>query len=221
MFATHQKRIQEYARGDPQHMARVLKFVILTIRNRFYNLPADMETLDTGGNVAGELESVLYGFKMAAINQIDSEIESIYAQAESIFFHAETRREAAEGLLNLYTGIFGLGLAKAGFVAQLCYGVSACLDSHNIARFDIPWAHMKSSTFKNVKRMSTRAMWIRRYCEYVEKAGDTESLWDSWCELLVTRPDETGFKMNGNRAAYKSAFHVSGIHCESLGLAAD
>lgn len=221
MFRTHQKRISEYARANPQNFARTMKFVILTIRNRLYNLPADMETLDSGGNVADELPAILYGFKQESIDQIDREAESMFAQAESIVYHAESEREAAENLLDLFTGIHGLGLAKAGFVCQLIYGVSACLDSHNIERFGIPWSHMKSATFKNARTLKTRRKWIARYCDYVEKAGGCESLWDSWCDFVYNRTDETGFKMNGNESPYDSAFHVSAIHCESLGLAAD
>ncbi len=221
MFAKHQKRISDYARANPENMARVLKFVILTIRTRMHNIPSDMETLDSGGQAADEINGILYGFKRDSINQIDAERDSLFAQAESIVFHATSEREAAENLLDLFTGIHGLGLAKAGFACQLIYGVSACLDSHNIARFNIPWSHMKSATFKNAKTLKTRRKWISRYCDYVEAAGGTESLWDSWCEFVYNRPDETGYKMNGNRATYKSAFHVSALHCESLGLAAD
>lgn len=221
MFAIHQKRISDYARKNPQNMARVLKFVVLTIRNRLYNLPADMETLDTGGQAADDINGILYGFKRKSIDQIDAESESLYAQAESIVFHATSEREAAENLIDLFTGIHGLGLAKAGFAAQLIFGVSACLDSHNISRFNIPWYHMKSSAFKNVKRLDKRRAWISRYCDHVDTCGGTESLWDSWCEFVYHRPDDTGYKMNGNKAAYKSAYHVSALHCESLGLAAD
>ena len=221
MFAKHQKRISDYGRASPENMARVLKFVILTIRNRMHNLPADMETLDTGGQTAEEINGILYSFKRDSIDQIDAEADALYWQAEEIIYHAMSEREAAENLLDLFTGIHGLGLAKAGFCAQLIYGVSACLDSHNIARFKIPYYHLKSATFKNAKTLKTRRKWISRYCDYVEKCGGTESLWDSWCEFVYNRPDETGFKMNGNQAAYKSAYHVSALHCESLGLAAD
>ncbi len=225
MFSTHQKRISLYARQNPENFARVMKFVIITIRNRLFNCKADMATLDSGGETADEIDAVLYGFKRKSIDQIDAEKDSLFAQAESIVFHATSEREAAENLLDLFTGIHGLGLAKAGFVCQLIYGVSACLDSHNIARFNIPWSHMKSATFKNARTIKTRRKWITRYCDYVEQAGGganhCESLWDSWCDFVYNRPDETGFKMNGNQLAYNSAYHVSALHCESLGLAAD
>ena len=179
-----------------------------------------MEILYDRNQTTGDLAGILYGYKGAAIGQIEAEAESLYWQAEEIFYHAENSRELAENLLNLFVGIHGIGLAKAGFCAQLIYGVSACLDSHNLARFDIPESKIKSSTFKNIKTLKTRWKWIARYCDFVEKCGGTESLWDSWCDYVYQRPDVTGFKMNGNRTVYRSAFHVSALHCESLGLAA-
>ena len=217
MFSTHQKTISQFARKNPDNMAKVLSFVIVTIRNRLFNCPADMETLEFAPNQE-ELAAVLYGFKADAIAQIDREKDSLFWQGEEIFFHAESDREAAKGLLNLFTSIHGFGLAKAGFACQLIYGVSACLDSHNLERFGINPNSIRSSTFKNIRRISTREKWIDRYCDFVATCGGTESLWDSWCTYVFNRPDDTGLKMNGNVKAYKSAEHVSAIHCHALGL---
>lgn len=219
MFANHQPRIAAFARENPSNFSRVMCFVVLSIRTRLFNVPADMETLYDQNQTTDDLAGILYGSKGEAIGQIEAEAESLYWQAEEIFYHAKTTRELAENLLNLFVSIHGIGLAKAGFCAQLIYGVSACLDSHNLERFGIPESQIKSSTFKRVKTLKTRWCWIRRYCDLVEKCGGTESLWDSWCAYVHQRPDETGFKMNGNRTVYESAFHVSGLHCESLGLA--
>ena len=153
MFANHQYRISAYARQNPDNMARVLKFVILSIRTRLYNLPADMDSLENPES-EDTLTGILYGFKAAAIDQITNEAAALYWQAESIVFHATSKRESAENLLNLFTGIHGLGLAKAGFACQLIYGVSACLDSHNLERFGISPNAIKSSTFKNAVMLS-------------------------------------------------------------------
>jgi len=148
MFANHQPIISEYARQSPDNMARVLKFVILTIRARLFNIPADMETLDNESLVDSDaMAGILYGFKAESIAHIESEKESLYAQAESIAYHAETPRDMAESLLNLFTSIYGLGLAKAGFCAQLIYGVSACLDTHNLIRFGISSNVIKNGDF--------------------------------------------------------------------------
>lgn len=219
MFRVHQKTISDYARKNPENFARTLNFVILTIRTRLFNVPADMAILDNPENEES-LSGILYGWKVDSIAQIDAEKESLYAQAEFIFYAAESDRDAAEKLLNLFTGIRGLGMAKAGFAAQLIYGVSACLDSHNIERFGIPANQIKSDRLKKLKSNLRRAAKISQYCDFVDKCGGTESLWDSWCEYVFNRADATGFKMNGNKSFYESAFHVSALHCESLGLTA-
>ncbi len=217
MFVNHQPKISEFARRNPDNMAKVLKFVILTIRTRLFNIPSDMETLENTENPR-ELSSILYGFKMDSIIQIDLEIESIFAQAESIWFHAENDRIAAENLLSLFAQIKGLGLAKAGFACQLIYGVSGCLDSHNLERFGIHPDKFKSSKYKNLKTLKIKQRYLKDYCDTVEKVGGTESLWDSWCNYVYNRPDDTGLRMNRNNPAYRDANHVSAIHCESLGL---
>lgn len=216
MFANHQPVISAYARENPENFANVLKFVILTIRARLFNIPADMDTLERP-ETPDALAGVLYGFKADSIAQIEREAESLHWQAESIVYHAESERETAANLLNLFTGVHGFGLAKAGFAAQLIYGVSACIDSHNLARFNIAASAIKSSTFKNAKAHKTRDKWIQRYCDIVKKCGGTESLWDSWCEYVYARPDTVGAKIG---VAYHSAEHVSALHCTSLGLPA-
>ena len=224
MFSNHQKRIGDYARRDADSMARVFSFVVLTIRERLATIPDAMATLDAArdgdGTAQNEIDSILYGSKRAAIYQIDAEKDSIYWQAESIVYHAESERDAARELIRLFASIHGVGLAKAGFMAQLCYGVGGCLDSHNIERFGINPNAIKSCRYKNAKRLSTRDRILNQYLDLCESFGGAESLWDSWCHYVATRDDPTGFRMNGNAPLYRDAEHVSALHCESLGIAA-
>ena len=219
MFVNHQPKISAFARENPENMAKVLKFVILTIRVRLFNIPADMEILENAKNPA-DLNGILYGFKVDSIQQIDAEKDSFFAQAESIYFHAENERVAAENLLSLFAQIKGLGLAKAGFACQLIYGLSGCLDSHNLERFGINPNAFRSNKYKYAKTLKTKRRYISDYCDTVEKFGGTASLWDSWCEYVYNRPDPTGLKMNHNNPAYIDANHVSAMHCESLGIEA-
>lgn len=220
LFNTHQKLVAEYGRQDAECFARVLKFVVLTIRTRLAQVPSDMETLDLAeaGEASPDIDSILYGSKRGAVMDINANKDALFSQAESIVYHAESEREAAESLVDLFSGIYGLGLAKAGFCAQLLYGLSGCLDSHNLERLGISPNLVKSSTFKNAKTLATRRKWLARYQDIVESQGGTSALWDSWCEYVAARPDETGVRMNGNKPLYESAFHVSALHCLSLGI---
>lgn len=223
MFANHQPKISAYARQNPDNFARTLRFVVLTIRNRLFNIPAEMETLDAalygwhGGQYEeSEIRGILMGSKQAAVSQIESEKDFLFWEAERIVYCAQSEREAARELIRLFAEIHGIGLAKAGFCAQLIYGVGGCLDSHNLERFGINPNHIKSSTYKNAKTSKTRDKYLERYLDYCDKFGGTESLWDSWCEYVFARPDETGFRMNGNESFYKSAFHVSELHFAAI-----
>ncbi len=214
MFYKHQAIISEYGRTDSESFARVLNFVVLTIRARLFNIPADMEMLERPES-PDDLSGILYGFKARAIGQIEMESRLIYGQAESIWYHAESRRQAEESLLNLFRTIHGFGLVKSGFACTLLYGVSACLDGHNLARFNIPRYAFHSTHYKRAKTLKTRRRYITKYCDLVQRCGGTASLWDSWCEFVYARPDSVGDKIG---VAYKSAYHVSALHCYSLGL---
>lgn len=224
MFAQHQPKISVFARQNPDNFARVLRFVVLTIRNRLFNLPADMETLhaalygESGQYSDSDIRGILMGSKAAAVAQIDTEKDGLFWQAESIVYHAETERDAARELIRLFATIHGIGIAKAGFCAQLIYGVGGCLDGHNLERFGINPNCVRSSNYKGLKTLKNRDKMLDNYLDICEKFGGCESLWDSWCEYVFARPDDTGRKMNGNKSAYKSADHVSALHCESLGI---
>ena len=218
MFARDQVKIGEYALTSSDNMEKVLSFVVLTIRNRLFNLPADMETLERP-NSPEELAGVLYGFKSKSIEYIAIQKESIFEQLNQIIYFAETNRDKEIRLLELFAQVPGLGLVKSGFACQLIAGVSGCVDMHNIAIHKVNPNHINSNRYKRAKKLSTRRAKLEFYCDLVERLGGTEYLWDSWCEYLSNHIDETGLKMNGNISPYKSASHVSALHCVSLGIA--
>jgi hypothetical protein len=218
MYSNHQPLIAKYGRKNPDNMARVLSFVILTIQNRLFNVPADLAAIEGEADSAEEYSGILYGWKRESIEQIQREKDSLHYQAEEILYLSENTEQAEENLLALFASIHGLGLAKAGFAIQLLYGLSGCLDSHNIERFNIPENHIKSCNYKNAKTYKTRIKYIKRYCEYIRKCGGTESLWNSWCSFVANRPDTVGFKMLGNKTVYRDANHVSEYHCIALGI---
>ena len=226
MFAKHQPKISAYARKNPDNFAAVLRFVVVTIQNRLFNCPSDCETVSeviTGrANDATELaaQGILYGHKRGAVETIQAEKESLFWQAEEIFYHATSEREAASGLIALFVSIPGLGMVKAGFAAQLIYGVAGCLDSHNIARYGIDPKRLKSDLYKNAKTYKTRQKHLNFYLDLCEQFGGCESLWNSWCEHLAiaSKEDKTGIRMNGNKPLYENADHVSALHCVALGV---
>ena len=202
MFDTHQPIIGDWARERPEHLREVLRFATLSARVPLFNMAADLEQAHRGGQ---EAMGVLYGIKHAAWIAAENNEAAIHAQCLDIWEHSS--RPDFELVLYL-TQQVGLGLAKAGFVAQLAFGVSGCLDTHNLRRYGIG-----RNTFAHIKRRKTlagrRAM-VERYCTVIDWCGGTSALWDSWCYYVASDSQM--------KRAYRDAEHVSELHCIALNL---
>jgi hypothetical protein len=230
MFAKHQPLISQFARQNPDNFAAVCRFVVVTIQNRLFNVVSDCETLaaalsdDATAADLEAVESVTYGHKRQAVDTIQAEKAALYWQAEEIVFHAETERQAAKSLIALFATIPGLGIVKSGFIAQLIYGCGGCLDTHNLIRFGINPNKVRSTRYKNAKTLKTKSKILDEYLDFCEQFGGCEELWNTWCEFVANREDETGFRMNGNRAPYDNpeysspAEYVSALHCIAIGI---
>jgi hypothetical protein len=78
----------------------------------------------------------------------------------------------------------GLGLPKSGFVLQLVWGRSGCIDTVNLQRFGLKrWA----VDIKKTAKPETVTKHIRRYLALVEQCGGTALLWDEWCATIAQR----------------------------------
>jgi len=202
VFDTHQPIIGRWARERPAHLREVLRFAVLSARQPLYNLPADMEQAHRGGPDA---MSVLFGWKHRAWIACEDHEQAIFTQCLDIWEHSS--RLDFELVLYL-AGLPGLGLAKAGFVAQLAFGVSGCLDTHNLRRFGIDpntFAHIKQR-----KTLAARRRMTERYCTIIDWCGGTGALWDSWCHYVASD--------SLMKRAYRNAEHVSELHCIALDL---
>lgn len=223
MYAKHQKFISDYAQASADNMANVLRFVVITIQNRLFNCPGDLETVNNAVSGLGDFEAaqgILYGHKAQAIAYIEAHKLDIFEQAKRIDYFEPCEIERAASLLGLFASIPGLGLVKAGFCVQLCFkqNLVGCLDSHNIERFGINPNKLRSSRYKQVKKLSTKRKALLDYIDLCKNLGGACELWDSWCEYLAQREDKTGEKFNGNKPLYESAYHVSALHCVALGV---
>ncbi len=214
MYATHQQLISDYARQNTANFARVAKFVVLTVQTSLTSVAySDMSELDAAesGNPSAAIDGILYGWKAQAIAEIDDNAESLFAQSESIYYHAESPDAAARELIGLYATLTGFGLAKGGFLAQLVYiGVSAaCLDSHNLKRFGIPESRFRAARYKKAKTLATRRKILNEYiatCHDIAGADCARNLWDSWCQFVA------------DKSQTLSAYQISELHCIALGL---
>ncbi len=206
MFASDQPKISAYARASAENMARVYQFVVLTVQTPLARVVnGDIDLAAEGGPDA---MGVLYGWKLNAYATAWADREEIYHNLEDMWCHRESDRSAADRMLVYLSSFPGLGFAKAGFVLQLAYGVSGCLDTHNLTRFGIPANYYSKRHFN--KKPQSRLVWARRYNDHIEQLGGTAKLWDTWCEYVANS--------SRYRQWYDDARHVSRMHCAAFGL---
>ena len=204
MYNTHQGAISHYARSHPDSFARVLQFAILTVRQPLLNVPVDTETAQQGGY---EALGVLFGWKFQAYVDAWDTREAIYADCQGLarqYRHDDM--QASRAIITRLCECWGFGPAKAGFVAQLVYGLAGCIDTHNIKRFGL--APRAFDNYCQLKTAKARARKIAKYVDTCYALGGPETLWDTWCEYVAANQG----------ASYENAEHVSALHCTALGL---
>lgn len=137
----------------------------------------------------------IFGHKHDAIAYLDAFGADLWHSLEYQF-----ELGASEDLmLRTMLRVPGIGLAKGGFMLQMCYGLSGCLDTHNVTRFGLPERRYASGH----KDTDTRR--ASEYNEVCARLGGTAELWDTWCEYLAERDGR-----------YLSAQEVSRLHLAPL-----
>ena len=204
MFASHQPIIGDWARRSPDNFRDVLRFVIATVQQSIETVPeivADFRALGSESRFA-------FDWKARALDFYDQEGAAVFDRALTIWQgakHDETR--AAIELTGYFADLPGFGLVKGGFVAQMAFGVSACLDSHNMARFGINPDRFSAGAYKALRKPESKAARVAEYVALCNQLGGTAGLWDSWCDYVASlRPD-----------TFESGFDVSRIHVDALG----
>lgn len=207
MFANHQPVIGAWARAHPDNMHQVIKFVIATVQQSIEEASGPiLQDFDAHGPDS----RFAFAWKADALAHYGEHFETIHADAIAIYAAAESDREAAIALTAYFAALPGLGLVKGGFVVQLCFGVSGCIDSHNLKRYNIAPGPFTASAFKNLRSPESRAARAARYVDLVEQCGGTEALWDEWCDYVATlRPDR-----------FSDGYDVSELHVSAFGLRA-
>jgi hypothetical protein len=178
MFHDHQPIIATSARNSADGFKRVCQFVLATIQVRLPTACSGVRTLyKTGERAPG----TFFGSKLGGLDYLDERAEELWSQCEHL---AATLagRELENALIDVLIDIPGIGLAKAGFIAQIVYGVSGCIDTHNLVRFGIPARRFTPSLAQLTTKR--RAKLITEYNETVEHCGGTEQLWDDWCAYV-------------------------------------
>lgn len=171
MYAEHQPQLSRLGRSGPEGFRRIAVFALCTIRVQLHRAVADYP-LALSGRPCG----AIWGWKHLGLIELEEKAAAYHDLLEQEFATL-SGEEREDCMLHTVTAIPGLGPAKGGFVLQMVYGISGCLDSHNLRRFGIP-----ETTFKIAGRIpKKRSALISEYNRAVHRLGGTQALWDSWC----------------------------------------
>jgi hypothetical protein len=191
MYAQHQPIISKYASRGPQELANVCRFVLATIRCSF---PDAVHAYRQERATGQRNPAAFFGTKHEGLDWIERNEAYLWGEFVECGFDAER-------LVALFVQIPGIGLVKAGFIAQLTRGVSGCIDTHNLQRFGMAYGDVK---FNKEAGPNTRARKIAKYNRVVHALGGTETLWDEWCAYV------------GKAQGYGSAEQVSAMHLQVI-----
>jgi hypothetical protein len=200
VFAEHQPKIGVYAQSSPAAMVDVLTFVYLTVQ----------QPLDTVATAAlpdvrklGSASRFLWGWKSSAYEWAQANKLAIY---DALISHSGERER-----LSYLAECPGLGLVKAGFMVQLCFGEGGCIDTHNVERLSLSDKRrslpqfLRAQAFKKAAP-KTRARYLDQYQELLEQCGGAQWLWDDWCEYVAEM-----FPVRYRNADYVSELHLAAI----------
>jgi hypothetical protein len=195
MFAKHQPQISAFARRSPDNFRRVVVFALCTIRMPFRTAASDVALACDNKPCRS-----IFGAKIAGLASID-EPHWLYEQCERAWACSD---HVEDELVHIFQSAPSLGPAKAGFCTQMIYGVSGCLDTHNLVRFGLNPREFRGAEGKY--KPATVCAKISAYNDVCRKLGGTAYLWDSWCEYVAER---------GTAGTY-SAEAISALHLAPL-----
>jgi len=193
VFADHQPLLAR-ASDRPAGFIAIAKFALCTIRMPLHAAVADCRLLLRGET---QVRSI-FGTKHRGLDWLDANGADLWDDCK----RAYDGHDAEDTLVELCMSIPGIGPAKAGFIVQMSYGLSGCIDTHNIARFGLGQREFACS------RKGTRSArkLIARYNQFCYNTGGTAFLWDSWCAYAAERDP-----VNYRDADYVSALHLAPI----------
>lgn len=190
MFADHQPMIAAHA-ATPDGFADVVTFVVCTIKQHLYRVGDIVANSATTG--------MLTRRQRGAVDYIRQ--------------HAATVRAACAATdnpidrLRILVELPNIGIAKAGFITQLCYGQVGCLDRHNLRLVGLAektFQHIPTSAEALTARLQT-------YAAACAALGTPAQLWDGWCALIAARYPE--HFVGPEDVSYKHVLWTNSVGC--------
>lgn len=163
MYADHVPYIASAMQSGPDTFARGCMFAVLSIQQMFVTVPKALTDVDANE----DRSRYLFGSKAGAYRYIMDNKVALHASVVD----ATTPGEA----ITRICVVPGLGIVKAGFIAQLMGHDIACLDTRNIKRD-------KRNPREYRADRKHGAAWHRKVDRYVRDVGGcAREYWDAWC----------------------------------------
>jgi hypothetical protein len=172
MYNKVNPKINKFMQSSPEHMSHGIMMVVLSIQQGWHTVGEQMKDYKENQGHS----RYVWGNKARTYKYLqEHEVELFNTLLSPDFTHTYKHMRL--------TQVVGLGVAKAGFVMQLMFGVSGCMDVHNLRRFDVPASILSVSP---EMKMSTRKAKVEQYNIICHDIG-TEVLWDTWCDLIAKK----------------------------------
>jgi len=192
-YNEHIQRCNDYSQSSPDNMVKTITFVLATVQQQLEQAQAIVSSMQ----LHGAQSKYAFGSKAKGL-------DFIVEHKEGLYYAAMAYRNSPEGLLRMFIQVPGLGLAKAGFTAQLFGGVVGCIDTHNIKLYNVPLQTLRYPV-KGTNQLQLK--YINRYVSLCSSLGGSEFLWVAWCEYVASiRPKN-----------WANGLAVSEYHCEVIG----
>lgn len=205
MFKQHQPLIAEHA-TTPDGFADLQLLAIASARMPFSRVAEDFAAVKSGD------ATPLFAWKHEAWRQAQADKEIRFAAVRSILYDPgadfDTRypdRESAA--LALVSQWYGLGFVKGGFVLQMAYGISGCIDARNEETYAVEAKATRAPSSR--LGMKSRYKHARAYNALCAALGGTETLWNAWCDYYAA---------SGDNPDWTDGWQVSAEHCRVLGI---
>jgi hypothetical protein len=179
-YETDVPAIAAFARASADNMGEVCMFVVLSIREPFERMRTHMRDM----RAHGARSRTLWGFKAQSYEYVQAHKDAIFAAFQSM---ERDGTATAETVTRLFTQIPGLGIVKAGFVAQMLGFDVACFDSRNMHKLgfgpnDRPFRALKAKAGAMVKAEA-----VAKYVQATRVHGGARYWWNAWCEEQSAR----------------------------------
>jgi hypothetical protein len=179
MYLTDQRRCATWLHEDPStRFKRLVLMCVLSIQQPWSTVGYQLADVDKRGGKS----RYLWGNKGTTWDWLEANPEELMKVYRDIKRAVRAHRIDQAHLA--VARIPGIGLAKGGFILQLGWGVSGCLDSVNVARLGLA---RKDVSLRKTEDPVKQTAAIRRYLGLVEQFGGTAVLWDEWCNVMYSQ----------------------------------